>query len=150
MSADASPLGPPADQSAGNPADDTGGDPGGDFGKDSFDESLTEELAALVDDGLNYAAAELVFQKTRAALAGRAVGVSIACLVLAVVLLHIAFLALAVGLVIALAPLVTIWGAIAIVVGALLGVTILLGLKAKGSLSKLGDLFASHDKEDAA
>ncbi len=85
-----------------------------------FDESLFEEAAALIDGGRNYAQAELAFQKNRAALVGKSVGIAVACVILGLILLNIAFLALAVGLVIALAPLVTIWGAIAIVVSVLL------------------------------
>lgn len=113
-----------------------------------FEESLADELGALIDDGRVYAEAELRFQKTRAALVGRYAGVALACVVLAVILVHIAFLALAVGLVIALAPHVTIWGAIAIVVGALLALVVLLGLKAKGRAERLAALFAAPSAED--
>ncbi len=86
---------------------------------DSFT-ALRDDLTALVDDARTYAEAEIAFQKTRAGLAGKAAGRALALLVLAIVLLHIALIALAVGAVIALAPLVTIWGAIGIVVGVLL------------------------------
>ena len=112
-----------------------------------FDESVVDELAALIDDGRTYAEAELAFQKARASIAGRSIGMAIAFAIVAIVLLHIAFLALAVGLVIALAPLVTTWGAIAIVVGALLLAVGLLGYGAfkKGRL--LAALFASAEDE---
>ncbi len=82
--------------------------------------TLRDDITALVDDARTYAEAEIAFQKTRAGLAGKTAGRALGLLVLAVVLLHIALIALAVGAVIALAPLVTIWGAIAIVVGVLL------------------------------
>ncbi|GMN01550.1 phage holin family protein [Erythrobacter sp. MTPC3] len=108
-----------------------------------YDESLTEELAALIDDGRTYAEAEVAFQKTRAKLAGVSIGKAAALLVVAAITLHIAVLALAVGLVIALEPLVTIWGAIAIVVGVLLLITGWLALKAKRNGDKLGVLFGS-------
>lgn len=111
-----------------------------------FDESLTDEIAALIDDGRTYAQAEIAFQKTRAKIAGKSIGLAIALIVVAVITLHIAVLALAVGMVIALQPLVTIWGAIAIVVGVLLLVTVLLALKAKGHASRLGSLFQSTDE----
>ncbi len=114
----------------------------------NFDESLVEELAALIDDGKTYAEAELAFQKARAGLAGRSIGVALGLAIVAIILLHIAFLALAVGLVIALAPLVSIWGAIAIVVG---GILLLVGLLGYGAYSKgklLGALFAAPAKED--
>ena len=115
-----------------------------------FDDSITGEIAALIDDGRTYAQAEIAFQKIRAKLAGRRIAVAIACIVIAIVLLHIAFLALAVGLVMALEPLVTIWGAIAIVVGALLLLVLMLGLKAKSSGQKLAALFASDDESNAS
>ncbi len=115
-----------------------------------FDDSITGEIATLIDDGRNYAQAEIAFQKIRAKLAGKHVAIALACGIVAIVLLHIAFLALAVGLVIALAPLVTIWGAIGIVVGALVLLVVLLGLKAKSSGTKLAALFASADEGEAS
>jgi hypothetical protein len=81
---------------------------------------LSEDIAALIASGRTYAEAELAFQKTRAALAGSNAGKAAAALVLALVLINIALTALAIGAVLALAPLITIWGAIAVVVGALL------------------------------
>lgn len=111
-------------------------------------DSIAGEIASLIDDGRNYAQAELAFQKVRAKLAGKYVAIALACGILAIVLLHIAFLALAVGLVIALAPLVTIWGAIGIVVGALVLLVVLLGLKAKSSGQKLAGLFASEEESE--
>ncbi|QUL38790.1 phage holin family protein [Erythrobacter sp. JK5] len=112
----------------------------------SGDEGLFEELAALVDDGRTYAEAEIAFQKTRASLAGRSVGMAAVFAVLAIIALHIAFLALAVGLVIALAPLVSIWGAIAIVVGALLLLVALLARAAMRQGTRIGALFESPPK----
>ena len=84
------------------------------------DTTLTEDIAALIASGRTYAEAELAFQKTRAALAGSNAGKAVAALVLALVLLNIALIALAIGVVLALQPLITIWGAIAVVVGMLL------------------------------
>ena len=113
-----------------------------------FDESITEELAALIDDGKTYAEAELAFQKTRATIAGKSIGIALGLAIVAIILLHIAFLALAVGLVIALQPLVTIWGAIAIVVGGLLLLTGLLGLAALKRGKLVGAMFASDKAGD--
>lgn len=93
---------------------------------------LRDDVTALVEDARNYAEAELAFQKTRAALVGKHGARALALLVLALVLLNLALIALAVGAVIALAPLVTIWGAIAIVVGVLLlGVALLVAAALK-------------------
>ena len=64
-------------------------------------------------------------------------------LVLALVLLHIALIALAVGAVFALAPLVSVWGAMAIVVGAMLAGVIALVLMARKDGALLAALFAS-------
>ncbi|MEO0698138.1 MAG: phage holin family protein [Pseudomonadota bacterium] len=114
------------------------------------DESLVEELGALIDDARLYAEAELAFQKTRARLVGRNVGVALGAVVLAIILLHIALIALAVGLVLALEPLVTIWGAIGIVVGVML-----LGVGALGWLAMargrgIGAMFAADPDPSSA
>jgi len=114
----------------------------------AFQESVVEELGALIDDGRTYAKAELAFQKTRAKLAGKAVGVAAASAVVAIILLHIAFLALAVGMVMALEPLVTIWGAIGIVVGVLLALVGFLLWIAVGNGKKLSALFSSEEDSE--
>lgn len=112
-----------------------------------IDPSLMDEAAALIDNARTYAEAELGFQKTRAAFAGRLIGVSLGLVVVALILLHIAFLALAVGLVLAFEPLVGIWGAIGIVFGGLLLVVALLGWGAFTRAQKLASLFSSPDEE---
>lgn len=103
--------------------------------------SLSADIAALIDSGRTYAEAELAFQKTRAALAGDSAAKAIGALVLALVLLNIALTALAIGAVLALQPLITIWGAIAVVVGALLLGAGLLARSAKARGKLLGVLF---------
>jgi hypothetical protein len=70
-------------------------------------------------------------------------------LVLALVLLHIALIALAVGAVIALAPLVSVWGAIAIVVGVMLAGVALLVISAKKDGALLAALFAGDTGDGA-
>ncbi|MEM7688227.1 MAG: hypothetical protein AAF291_04330, partial [Pseudomonadota bacterium] len=109
------------------------------------DESIVEELGAVIDDAKLYATAELAFQKTRAKLLGRNVGIAAGAAILAVVLLHIALIAMAVGLVMALEPWVTIWGAIAIVVGVMLLGVALLGNIAISRGRLIGEMFASDD-----
>ncbi len=103
--------------------------------------ALKDDLTALVEDARTYAAAEIAFQKTRAGLAGKKAGRALIYLVLALVLLNLALIALAVGAVIALAPLVTIWGAIAIVVGVLLAGVVLLVMRAASEGKVLGAMF---------
>lgn len=106
---------------------------------------LRDDVSALVEDARNYAEAEIAFQKTRASLAGKHGARAVAMLVLALVLLHIALIALAVGVVIALAPHVTIWGAIAIVVGLMLFGVALLLRGAMGQSKLLSAMFGSGD-----
>lgn len=99
--------------------------------------SLREDVEALIEDGRTYLEAELVFQKTRAAyVADRAKGVVIFGAV-AAVLAFLALIGLTVGLIIALTPLITAWGASAVVVTGLLLTALLSARKAGKSWSKL-------------
>jgi len=104
--------------------------------------SLTDGLTALYDDGKTYAEAELNFQKSRASFAGGTLGSGIGFVLAALAFLHLALIALVVGLVIALAPVVGIWGAIAIVVGTLLVGVIVFALIAKKRFTLLSNAFA--------
>jgi uncharacterized membrane protein len=104
--------------------------------------SLNEDIAGLIESGRTYAQAELNFQKTRAALAGKAAGKAALWLLLALVLVNIALITLAVGVMIALAPLITIWGAIAVVVGAILVLVAILVIRAKQRASQISAFFA--------
>lgn len=106
--------------------------------------TLKDDISALVDDARNYAAAEIAFQKTRAGLAGKKAARALVFLVLALVLLNLALIALAVGAVIALAPLVTIWGAIGIVVGVLLVGVAVLVWRAAAEGKTLGAMFGDE------
>lgn len=108
--------------------------------------ALKDDLTHLVEDARTYAAAEIAFQKTRAGLAGKAAGRALVMLVLALVLLNLALVALAVGAVIALAPLVTIWGAIGIVVGVLLTGVVLLVMRAARQGKVLSAMFGPGDE----
>lgn len=127
-------VGPIPDPALTPGADSTGEDASG-FA------TLRDDVAALVEDARTYAEAEIAFQTTRASLAGKRGARALVLLVLALVLLHIALIALAVGAVIALAPLVTIWGAIAIVVGVLLAGVLALVLSARGDGQAVSAMF---------
>lgn len=99
--------------------------------------SLREDVEALIEDGRTYLEAELVFQKTRVAyVADRAKGAVIFGAV-AAVLAFLALIGLTVGLIIALTPLITAWGASAVVVAGLLLAALLSARKAGKSWSKL-------------
>jgi len=103
--------------------------------------SLTDDVRALIDDGKTYFEAELQFQKSRAAFvadrsrSGAIYGVA------ALLLVHLALVALAIGLILALTPLITAWGATAVVVGALLVAGAILGLAAKKRFAGLSSAF---------
>lgn len=116
----------------------------------AYEESLVEELGAVIDDAKNYAAAELAFQKTRGKLLGKSVGIALGAVVLAIILLHLALIAMAVGFVIALEPLVTIWGAIAIVVGVMLLGVAALGYLAYSNGRLIAEMFASDAAAEQA
>jgi Flp pilus assembly protein TadB len=99
--------------------------------------SLIDDVKALVDDGKTYLEAELEFQKSRAAFAvdrgksGAVYGVAAAAV------LHLALVALVVGAIFALTPLISAWGATAVVVGVLLVAGVLLALAAKRRFTRL-------------
>jgi uncharacterized membrane protein YqjE len=99
------------------------------------EDSLIEDVRILVEDGKTYLEAEIQYQKSRAALVadrGRSGAIHGA---VALALVHLALVALVVGLVIALTPLITAWGATAVVVGVLVAVAVVFALKAKGKLA---------------
>ena len=108
--------------------------------------TLIDDVHALLDDGKTYVEAELQFQKSRVAFvldrgkAGAALGVA------ALGLVHLALIALVVGLIIALAPLIGPWGATAVVVGVLLVLAVLLALAAKRRFAGLATAFGDSSK----
>ncbi|WP_068076734.1 phage holin family protein [Novosphingobium lentum] len=90
--------------------------------------ALFDSLRALIDDGQTLAEAEIAFQKVRARyVLGRAKGIA-ALAVLGLFLAFFTLVALVVGLLLALTPLVGPWGALAIVGAALLAGTALCAL----------------------
>lgn len=111
-----------------------------------LEESLIDDVRLLVEDGKTYLEAELQFQKSRAALVaarGRA-GAIYGAIALTLALLGL--VGLVVGLLLALSPLMTAWGATAAVVGVLLAIAILFGLKAKAKFASISVAFGESDK----
>jgi len=106
--------------------------------------SLNEDLHQLAQDARAYAEAEFQFQKSRAAYAASASKSVVVYAVVALVLVFFAVMALVVGLVIALAPLLTAWGSTAVVTLALLGAAVFLLLRAKKRISTLMKVFAGE------
>jgi hypothetical protein len=103
----------------------------------SSDESLVRDVRALGDDLRTAIEAEVAFQSARAGyVAGEVRGIALRFAVAALFAL-IALVALAVGVLIALTPLVGGWLATAIVVGALLAGAAVFALAGRGKVRRL-------------
>ena len=113
---------------------------------DEPERSLTADVAALFEDGRTYVEAELAFQKSRAAFALDRGKAGALYGVLAFAVLHLALIALVVGAVIALSPVLTPWGATAVVVGVLVLVGVILAWRAKARFTGLASAFREDDK----
>jgi hypothetical protein len=103
--------------------------------------SLSDDLFALIDDGKTYVEAEIQYQRTRVAFAfdrGRS-GAIFAIAAFAV--LHLALVALVVGGVIALTPMIGAWGATALVVGLLVAAGVILALAARRRFARLATAY---------
>ena len=110
------------------------------------DESLREVLARLAETGKNYAEAEIDRQKLRAAFVGSRLQTVAILVLVALILMFGALITLMLGLVLALAPILTPLGATAaVVLLTLIAIAILL-LTAR---SRIRSMFprkgASHD-----
>ncbi len=88
---------------------------------DAAERSLVADVRQLVEDGRTLLEAELTYQKSRALVAGQAARAVAGWGALALALVFFALMALVMGLVLALVPLLGALGATAIVVLALLG-----------------------------
>lgn len=96
--------------------DDEPGQPGDSAAEEAELRSLLEDVQALIDDGRTYLEAELVFQKTRVAFVADRAKAAVFFGAVAAAFGFVALIGLAVGLIIALRPLLTAWGAAAVVV----------------------------------
>lgn len=114
------------------------------------DRSLQNDLRALADEARTAAEAEFAFQKSRAAYAGKKFPSIIGLLVGAAVIVFFAIMAFVVGLVIALAPLLTAWGSMAVVTLGLLALALLLAFAArskfKSTMAIIGDDRVAADR----
>ena len=88
---------------------------------------LVDDLRQLAADGRTLLEAELTYQKSRAALAGKAAGGIAGWGALALALVFFALMALVMGLILALTPLLGAWVAMAAVVVGLLVAAALAG-----------------------
>jgi hypothetical protein len=85
---------------------------------ESPERSLLDDVGAAIEDGKTYLEAELTYQRTRAAFAADRAKDAVLFAALGGALALLALVALTVGLVIALVPLLTAWGAAVAVTGA--------------------------------
>jgi len=97
---------------------------------DAAERSLIDDVRDLVADGRTLLEAELAYQKSRAAIAGRTAKSMAGWIALALSLAFFALMALVIGVLLTLAPLVGPLGATALVVLALLAGAALSGLAA--------------------
>lgn len=113
--------------------------------KDSAASSMFDDVSTLIDDGRTLVEAELAYQKTRLAYAGRR-GKNVAIFgLLAVVLAIFALFGLVIGLIWALTPLLTAWGATATVVLGTLLVAALCGIGALHNARLIGKAFKDNE-----
>lgn len=106
------------------------------------EDSLIDDVRNLVEDGKTYLEAEIQYQKSRAALAADRGKSGAIYGAIAIALVHLALVALVVGLVLALAPLITAWGATGVVGGGLVAVAIVFALKAKRKFASIATAIA--------
>ena len=104
--------------------------------------AVSDHVHALIADAKALAKAELALQKLRAAVAGKLAGRIAVMGVAALALAHFALMALVLGLILALAPLLTAWGAMGAVVGGLLLFTVICALVALAAWRRLRALIA--------
>lgn len=103
--------------------------------------SISDDIAALVEDTKTYAEAELNFQRSRVSFAADR-GKSVALyLLFALGFVHLALIALVIGAIFALTPLIGAIGATVAVVAALLIGTAILLLRARAKARDVAEAF---------
>lgn len=108
--------------------------------------SLTDDLAALFDDGKTLLDAELQFQRTRAAFVFGKARVGAGFAVAAAAILHLALVALVVGAVIALTPVLGAWLATLVVVAVLTMIGLFLATLARKRFKRAVAAFGGHER----
>ena len=98
--------------------------------QETADRPLVDDVRALYADGMALASTEIAFQKARAGFAASEIKSIVLLGVAALVVLHFALVALTVGAVIALTPLIGAIGATLAVTGVLLLLAVTAGLMA--------------------
>ena len=103
--------------------------------------SLMADVDALIADGKTYFEAELTYQKSRAGFAANRLKWTVLYGMAAFGFLHLAGIALTVGAVIALTPLVGPWLATLLVVALLAGAAFLLALRLRKKFNDIREVF---------
>lgn len=116
--------------------DDDASDPEEFRNSDDADRSLIDDLRLLGDSARAFAEAEYAYQKSRAFYAGKELKRAAILTALAVAFVIVALMALTMGLVLALTPLLTAWGATAVVVAGLLLGALICALAASARLRR--------------
>lgn len=127
--------------------DDTQPDPGEVDDAADADRSLLDDIGDLVGDAQTWFDAELSYQKVRAAFIGANLKQAVVLGIAAAVLVVVAVMGLTFGLILALAPLVTAWGAMAIVAGVLLLGALLCGRGASTAWAALMSAVKEKDED---
>lgn len=99
--------------------------------------SLADEVEALISDGKTFLEAELSFQKTRLAFVADIAKGAAVFGIIAAAFGALAMVGLTVGLIIALTPILTAWGASAVVVGLIILAALLAARAASNRWKKL-------------
>ena len=136
----------PGEPSGTSPYPDSGL-PGPDSTDGGAQRSLIEDVEALVDDARTYLDAELTYQKTRASFVSDRLKKTIVFGAAAAVLGLVALIGLTVGLIIALTPLITGWGATAVVVGLELVVVFMLLKRAARNWNSMMGVVRADDPD---
>ena len=103
--------------------------------------SLTEDLTALFGDGKTYAEAEFAFQRSRLAYSGKKGRQGALFVIFALFFVHLALVALVIGSVIALSPILTPLGATMLVAMILLLTALLFVRMAKRRFGAITEAF---------
>lgn len=112
---------------------------------DPAERSLVDDLRQLAGDTRDFAQAEIAYQQSRAKVVGGSVGGIAARAVVAAALLFFAVMALVVGAVIALTPVLTAWGATGAVVVVLGVAALVLALSARARWQRLRTLINGEE-----
>ncbi|MEO6091582.1 MAG: phage holin family protein [Novosphingobium sp.] len=104
--------------------------------EEARDRSLPDDVRGLAEQARVFAQAELAYQKSRASYVGSEARTIAMLGALAACLVFFALIGLVVGLIFALAPLITAWGSTALVCGLLLLAALVCALRAKRGLRR--------------